>query len=130
MSTINNGYLQNEEAPSPPPPPWMLFIFLHFPESCQYATSIIHEFNSVYSVGRVEPNYRQTRATKQEIQDLKVAVGRAEGLAVDWLSGNIYWTDAKKRVIEVATKDGYYRYRLFAGLRNIPHALVLDPTNR
>lgn len=54
-------------------------------------------------------------------------MGRAEGLAVDWLSGNIYWTDAKKRVIEVASKDGYYRYTLFSGRMNMPHALVLDP---
>ena len=54
-------------------------------------------------------------------------MGRAEGLAVDWLSGNIYWTDAKKSVIEVASKDGYYRYALFSGLVNMPHALVLDP---
>ena len=77
-----------------------------------------------------EPSYRVSRAIKQEIQDLQVPVGRAHGLAVDWLSGNIYWTDAKKRVIEVATKDGYYRYKLFSGAVNMPHALVLDPPNR
>ena len=56
-----------------------------------------------------------------------MSVGRANGLAVDWLSGNIYWTDAKKRVIEVATKDGYYRKRLFHIPVNKPRALVLDP---
>lgn len=81
--------------------------------------------------GGEELNHRTARAvprkTKQEIQDLYVPVGRAEGLAVDWLSGNIYWTDAKKHVIEVASKDGYYRYTLFSGRMNIPHALVLDP---
>ena len=77
--------------------------------------------------GRVDSSHRITRAIKQEIQDLDVPVGRSEGLAVDWLSGNIYWTDAKKHVIEVASKDGYYRYALFSGLVNMPHALVLDP---
>jgi len=84
-------------------------------------------FSSIYCAGRVEPSHRSTRAIKQEIQDLDVPVGRAEGIAVDWLSGNIYWTDAKKNVIEVASKDGYYRYALFSGLVNMPHALVLDP---
>ena len=78
-------------------------------------------------VGRVGSTHRIKRAVKQEIQDLDVPVGRAEGLAVDWLSGNIYWTDAKKRVIEVASKDGYYRYALFSGRVNMPRALVLDP---
>ena len=86
---------------------------------------------SVFFQGGEELNRRTARAvprkTKQEIQDLYVPVGRAEGLAVDWLSGNIYWTDAKKRVIEVASKDGYYRYTLFSGRMNMPHALVLDP---
>lgn len=83
--------------------------------------------SSVRFAGRVESSYRVKRAVKQEIQDLHVPVGRAEGLAVDWLSGNIYWTDAKKRVIEVASKDGYYRYALFSGRVNMPLALVLDP---
>lgn len=86
---------------------------------------------SAFFQGGEELNRRTARAvprkTKQEIQDLYVPVGRAEGLAVDWLSGNIYWTDAKKRVIEVASKDGYYRYTLFSGRMNMPHALVLDP---
>ena len=77
--------------------------------------------------GVVESSHRIKRAIKQEIQDLDVAVGRAEGLAVDWLSGNIYWTDARKRVIEVASKDGYYRYALFSGRINMPLAIVLDP---
>ncbi|XP_068751456.1 low-density lipoprotein receptor-related protein 1-like isoform X2 [Montipora capricornis] len=80
---------------------------------------------------RMDPNDRTTRAVKQEIQDLKLPVGRAQGLAIDWLSENIYWTDTKKRAIEVATKDGYYRYKLFSysESRNMPYALVLDPPN-
>ena len=86
-----------------------------------------HENPFVCFPARVESSHRTARAIKQEIQDLDVPVGRAEGIAVDWLSGNIYWTDAKKRVIEVASKDGYYRYALFSGLVNMPHALALDP---
>ena len=102
----------------------LLIVCLRLPTVTKTRYVII---SSVCCAARVESSHRITRTIKQEIQDLDVPVGRAEGIAVDWLSGNIYWTDAKKNVIEVASKDGYYRYALFSGLVNMPHALVLDP---
>lgn len=53
-------------------------------------------------------------------------MGRVEGLVVDWLSGNIYWIDVKKCVIEVVLKDGYYRYILFLGCMNMLYVLVFE----
>ena len=98
---------------------------------CLFFPISIH-LHLLFLAERMDPNDRTTRAVKQEIQDLKLPVGRAQGLAIDWLSENIYWTDTKKRAIEVATKDGYYRYKLFSysESRNMPYALVLDPPNR
>lgn len=105
----------------------LYFQIWNFLETENFRLLYIIIISYVRFAGRVESSRRIARAIKQEIQDLDVPVGRAEGLAVDWLSGNIYWTDAKKHVVEVASKDGYYRYALFSGLVNMPHALVLDP---
>lgn len=47
-------------------------------------------------------------------------------LAVDWLADNIYWTDMKHRVIEVARLDGSCRKRIIENLRE-PRSLALFP---
>ncbi|XP_055692338.1 low-density lipoprotein receptor-related protein 1 [Lutzomyia longipalpis] len=48
------------------------------------------------------------------------------GIAVDWVTQNIYWSDEKKDLIEVARFDGSYRYVVAANL-NKPTALAVDP---
>ncbi|GLH07804.1 Vitellogenin receptor, partial [Gryllus bimaculatus] len=49
------------------------------------------------------------------------------GLAVDWVAGNIYWTDPKYNVIEMARLNGSSRYVVVAGDMDRPAAIVLDP---
>ncbi len=54
-------------------------------------------------------------------------VPSAEGLAVDWISRNIYFTDAERRTIEVASLDGKFRKVLVStDLRN-PRGIAVDP---
>ncbi|CAH1393043.1 unnamed protein product [Nezara viridula] len=49
------------------------------------------------------------------------------GLAVDWVSGNIYWADPKLNVIEVAKLNGSHRYVVVhSGLETV-HSLAVDP---
>lgn len=51
----------------------------------------------------------------------------AEGLAVDWLGGNLYWVESGLRQIEVARLDGRHRRTLLAGDMDSPRALAVDP---
>ena len=52
----------------------------------------------------------------------------AHGLAVDWVSRNLFWTsyDANKRQINVARLDGSFKNAVIQGLDK-PHCLVLHP---
>lgn len=52
----------------------------------------------------------------------------AHGLAVDWVSRNLFWTsyDANKKQINVARLDGSFKNAVIQGLDK-PHCLVLHP---
>lgn len=50
-----------------------------------------------------------------------------EGLAVDWIAGNIYWVESNLDQIEVAKLDGTMRTTLLAGEVEHPRAIALDP---
>ncbi|XP_068084350.1 prolow-density lipoprotein receptor-related protein 1 [Anabrus simplex] len=49
------------------------------------------------------------------------------GLAVDWIAGNLYWTDPKFSVIEMSRLNGLNRYVVVAGDMERPAAIALDP---
>uniref|UniRef100_A0A8C1T6V9 Low density lipoprotein receptor-related protein 1Ab n=1 Tax=Cyprinus carpio TaxID=7962 RepID=A0A8C1T6V9_CYPCA len=49
------------------------------------------------------------------------------GIAVDWVAGNLYWTDSGRDVIEVAQISGQHRKTLISGMIDEPYAIVVDP---
>lgn len=54
-------------------------------------------------------------------------MGSPEGLAIDWVSRNIYWTDSLRHTIEVANIDSRRRRVLFqTGLTN-PRGIAVHP---
>ena len=54
-------------------------------------------------------------------------LGQVDGLAVEWESGLIYWTDYIFERIEVARVDGNLRKTLFTtGVYN-PRGIAVDP---
>ena len=57
-------------------------------------------------------------------------LGSPEGVAVDWISQNIYWTDSGRNTIEVSKADGTNRKVLFHTDLVNPRGIVVHPVNR
>ena len=56
-------------------------------------------------------------------------VAEADGIAVDWIARNLYWTDTGSNRIEVSRLDGSARKVLVSDGLDQPRAIVLDPVN-
>ena len=64
----------------------------------------------------------------RNIQEVVSAgLATAEGLAVDWVAGNLYWVESQLDQIEVAKLNGSFRTTVVAGQMENPRAIALDP---
>lgn len=50
-----------------------------------------------------------------------------DGLAVDWVAGNIYWSVSRRNIIEVARLDGSHPHVVLWSNVQAPRALAIDP---
>ncbi len=53
----------------------------------------------------------------------------AEGLAIDWIGGNIYWVESNLDQIEVAKLNGSFRQTLISGDMVSPRSIAVDPNH-
>ncbi|XP_076061029.1 low-density lipoprotein receptor-related protein megalin isoform X2 [Oratosquilla oratoria] len=67
---------------------------------------------------------------KQESAEelVKSGLDLVEGLAYDWITGNLYWVDSRLNTMEVARRDGSGRMILLNENITQPRGLSLDPT--
>ena len=57
---------------------------------------------------------------------LSCNIGVPDGLAIDWVGRNIYWTDTKSNRVEVSRLDGSKRKALITSGLDEPRAIALD----
>ena len=77
--------------------------------------------NEIHAIMRIN-------LTSSEIDYLVTdQLGEVEGLAVEWESGLIYWTDYIYERIEVARLNGSFRRTLFWKDITNPRTIVLHP---
>ena len=58
-----------------------------------------------------------------------IRVRQPEGIAIDWVTKKIYWTDFHLKLIEVVNLDGTQRSVLFWDNLDKPRAIVADPNH-
>ncbi|KAJ7986284.1 hypothetical protein DPEC_G00338340 [Dallia pectoralis] len=63
----------------------------------------------------------------QQVTLIQTALSSPEGLAVDWVHKNIYWTDSGDKSISVATGDGKKRRVLIDTELSEPRSIAVDP---
>ncbi|KPP57762.1 hypothetical protein Z043_124482, partial [Scleropages formosus] len=74
------------------------------------------------------PPNRNRRQSETGVVDLEIpGLKMPRGIAVDWVAGNIYWTDSGRDVIEVAQISGLNYKTLISGMIDEPYAIVVDP---
>ena len=71
---------------------------------------------------------KRMRLSSRNVEDIiTVDLGVVEGLAVEWESNLIYWTDFSKGRVEVASLDGSRRKLLFVDDVSKPRGIALYP---
>ncbi|CAG10095.1 unnamed protein product [Tetraodon nigroviridis] len=92
----------------------------HFNRSLLYWTDVVED-----------KIYRGRLSESGGVTGIEVVVQHGlatpEGLAVDWITGKLYWIDSNLDQIEVAKLNGDMRTTLIAGGMEHPRAIALDP---
>ena len=99
------------------------------------ALDFYYEEGLVFWTDVIEQKIKRTHinAKKRKAEDvISVGLRRPEGLAVDWVTKKLYWTDLRDsdwetNGIEVSNLDGTQRKVLFWQNLDQPRAIAVDP---
>uniref|UniRef100_A0A8C7J5Z5 LDL receptor related protein 1 n=1 Tax=Oncorhynchus kisutch TaxID=8019 RepID=A0A8C7J5Z5_ONCKI len=85
--------------------------------------------SSSSSSGTLSNTRRNRRHSEGGVTTLEIVghLNMPRGIAVDWVAGNLYWTESGRDVIEVAQLSGQHRKTLISGMIDEPNAIVVDP---
>ncbi|XP_056645747.1 low-density lipoprotein receptor-related protein 6 [Diorhabda sublineata] len=81
-----------------------------------------HENESIFSI-----NYYSKGNASNKVEIINDVI-TPDGLACDWITNKLYWTDSETNRIEVATIEGKYRKVLFWTDIDQPRAIALVPS--
>ena len=103
-------------------------------EELNSAVSVDYDFKNkmlYWSDVALEAVYRATifpnGSTGVSEAIVKENIKTPDGIAVDWLYGNIYWTDTGNDRVEVSKQDGSYRKTIIDTDLDEPRAIAVDP---
>lgn len=85
--------------------------------------------NYIYMADAIDETIKKAELGKPySVEVVLKNVHTPDGLAVDWVTGKLYWTDTGYKTIEVADLDGKHNADLLAVGLSEPRAIALDPT--
>ena len=83
--------------------------------------------NMIYFSDITRDNISRFSLSDRKMKVLVKSVKNADGIAVDWLGRNLYWTDSDRREVAVAMLNGSFKKVLFSKDVARPRAIVLHP---
>eukprot|EP00118_Oscarella_pearsei_P023723 m.287153 g.287153 ORF g.287153 m.287153 type:complete len:569 (+) comp40702_c0_seq3:1382-3088(+) len=106
---------------------------LEYKELARHTTSTIavsfhYGKSTIYYSDIQRHSIRQVSFDGEDDYELFDGVKTAEGLAVDWLNGWIYWTDYDDDHVAMGSLDGKFRKVLVSEAGSLPRGIAVDPT--
>lgn len=90
--------------------------------------SIYWADNDHGTITKIKRDGTERRVVIQQHEAMEtIPVDWLTGLAIDWLAGNMYWSDPTRNVIEVARLNGSSRYVVVAHDIEKPSSVCVDP---
>ncbi|XP_046659437.1 low-density lipoprotein receptor-related protein 2 [Homalodisca vitripennis] len=96
-------------------------------ENVVATTSNMHTGTIFWSDMKLKKISRLDRGSEPQVV-ISTGLDLVEGLAYDWVGGNLYWLDSRLNSIEVATENGSNRVVLLKENITQPRGMMLDPS--
>lgn len=99
-------------------------------ENVVATASNMHTSTIFWSDMKLKKISRLDRASNIDVVDvISTGLDLVEGLAYDWVAGNLYWLDSRLGTIEVARENGSDRMVLLKENITQPRGMALDPSD-